>query len=68
MCLINPKLYCKYVCKDRKGNPVQHVELYKLLYGLMRSALHFCRKLRKELEDYGMIMNLHDMCVANKKT
>eukprot|EP00804_Cyclotella_cryptica_P001379 CCRYP_020622-RB/>CCRYP_020622-RB protein AED:0.48 eAED:0.48 QI:0/-1/0/1/-1/0/1/0/43 len=34
----------------------------------MRSALLFYKKLRKELEDYGMKMNPYDMCVANKDT
>eukprot|EP00804_Cyclotella_cryptica_P019804 CCRYP_009701-RB/>CCRYP_009701-RB protein AED:0.44 eAED:0.02 QI:0/-1/0/1/-1/0/1/0/320 len=34
----------------------------------MRSALLFYKKLKKELEDYGMIMNPYDMCVANKET
>ena len=41
MCMIDPKLYRKYVCKDRKGKPVLYVELYKSLYWLMRSALLF---------------------------
>ena len=68
MCMIDPKLYRKYVCKDRKGKPVLYVELYKSLYGLMRSALLFYKKLKMELEDYGMIMNPYDMCVANKET
>eukprot|EP00804_Cyclotella_cryptica_P002489 CCRYP_018085-RG/>CCRYP_018085-RG protein AED:0.29 eAED:0.29 QI:0/-1/0/1/-1/1/1/0/626 len=68
MCLIDPKLYRKHVCKDRKGQPVLYVELYKSLYGLMRSALLFYRKLRKELENYGMKMNPYDLCVANKDT
>eukprot|EP00804_Cyclotella_cryptica_P030533 CCRYP_020167-RC/>CCRYP_020167-RC protein AED:0.22 eAED:0.15 QI:0/-1/0/1/-1/0/1/0/594 len=68
MCLVEPKLYRKYVCKDKRGQPVLYVELYKSLYGLMRSALLFYRKLRKELEEYGMSMNPYDMCVANKVT
>eukprot|EP00804_Cyclotella_cryptica_P024335 CCRYP_015328-RA/>CCRYP_015328-RA protein AED:0.38 eAED:0.07 QI:0/0/0/0.66/0.5/0.33/3/0/529 len=68
MCLVEPKLYRKYVCKDKKGHPVLYVELYKSLYGLMRSALLFYRKLRRELEEYGMKMNPYDMCVANKET
>eukprot|EP00804_Cyclotella_cryptica_P030821 CCRYP_015076-RE/>CCRYP_015076-RE protein AED:0.49 eAED:0.25 QI:0/-1/0/1/-1/1/1/0/834 len=68
MCLVEPKLYRKYVCKDKRGQPVLYVELYKSLYGLMRSALLFYRKLRKELEEYGMEMNPYDMCVANKDT
>ena len=68
MCMIDPKLYRKYICKDRKGKPVLYVELYKSLYGLMRSALLFYKKLKKELEEYGMVMNPYDMCVANKET
>eukprot|EP00804_Cyclotella_cryptica_P004759 CCRYP_016242-RA/>CCRYP_016242-RA protein AED:0.40 eAED:0.39 QI:0/0/0/1/0/0/2/0/190 len=68
MCMVDPKLYRKYVCKDRRGKPVLYVELYKSLYGLMRSALLFYKKLKKELEEYGMVMNPYDMCVANKET
>eukprot|EP00804_Cyclotella_cryptica_P004105 CCRYP_019110-RA/>CCRYP_019110-RA protein AED:0.32 eAED:0.32 QI:0/0/0/1/0/0/2/0/274 len=67
MCMVDPKLYRKYVCKDRRGKPILY-ELYKSLYGLMRSALLFYKKLKKELENYGMIMNPYDMCVANKET
>eukprot|EP00804_Cyclotella_cryptica_P012627 CCRYP_016918-RB/>CCRYP_016918-RB protein AED:0.45 eAED:0.45 QI:0/-1/0/1/-1/0/1/0/80 len=48
--------------------PVLYVELYKSLYGLMRSALLFYKKLKKELEEYGMVMNPYDMCVAKKDT
>ena len=45
-----------------------YVELYKLLYGLMRSALLFYKKLREELEEYRMVLNPYDMCVGNKET
>lgn len=38
MCMIDPKLYRKYLCKDKKGKPLLYVELYKSLYGMMRSA------------------------------
>ena len=41
MVKVNPKLYRKYVCKDKRGKPVLYVELYKSMYGLMRSALYF---------------------------
>eukprot|EP00804_Cyclotella_cryptica_P009375 CCRYP_018081-RB/>CCRYP_018081-RB protein AED:0.27 eAED:0.27 QI:0/-1/0/1/-1/0/1/0/175 len=34
----------------------------------MRSALLFYKKLKRELESYGMVMNPYDMCVANKET
>lgn len=66
--MIKPKLYRKYVCKDRRGKPVLYVELYKSLYGLMWSMLLICKNLIKELEGYGMVMNPYDMCVANKDT
>ena len=45
-----------------------YIELYKSLYGLMRSALLFYKKLGKELEEYGMKINLFDMCLANMDT
>ena len=37
----------------------------KALYGLMRASLLFYRKLRKELEEYGLAVNPYDPCVAN---
>eukprot|EP00804_Cyclotella_cryptica_P011282 CCRYP_007763-RA/>CCRYP_007763-RA protein AED:0.47 eAED:0.47 QI:0/-1/0/1/-1/0/1/0/69 len=32
----------------------------------MRSALLFYKKLQKELEEYGFVMNPYNMCVGNK--
>ena len=37
-------------------------------YGLLRAAILFYRKLRKELEAYGFEINPYDPCVANKMT
>ena len=34
----------------------------------MRASLLFYRKLRKELEAYGFVVNLYDPCVANRTT
>jgi hypothetical protein len=56
------------VSKDKRGKPVLYMELYKSMYGLMRSALLFSRKLKKELLEYGFMMNPYDPCVANLKT
>jgi hypothetical protein len=53
MVQIAPQIYRKYVTVDRKGTPILYVKLQKALYRLMRASLLFCRKLRKELEDYG---------------
>ncbi len=43
-----------------------HPSLQKALYGLMRASLLFYQKLRKELEEYGFVVNPYDPCVANK--
>eukprot|EP00956_Cyclotella_meneghiniana_P042119 scaffold248363_cov77-Cyclotella_meneghiniana.AAC.2 len=66
MCQVDPKVYRRYVTKDRKGTPILYVQLYKSVYGLLRSALLFYRKLRGELEDYGFTVNPYDPCVANR--
>lgn len=66
MVRVNPKIYRRYVTKDSKGKPIMYVQLYKSVYGLLRSALLFYRKLRKELEDFGFKINPYDPCVANR--
>lgn len=68
MVKVDPKLYRKYVTKDRKWKPLLYVQLYKSLYGLMRSALLFYRKFRGELKAYGFKINPYDGCVANMET
>jgi len=37
----------------------------KALYGLLQSASLFYKKLRKDLERYGFVINPYDPCVAN---
>jgi hypothetical protein len=66
MVLIVPQIYCKHITMDKKGSPVLYVKLQKALYGLMRASLLFYRKLRKELEDFGFVVNPYNPCVANK--
>jgi hypothetical protein len=68
MCRVDPRLYRRYVTKDKKGVPTLYVQLYKSLYGLLRSALLFYRKLKKELEDFGFVINPYNPCVANRTT
>ena len=43
-----------------------YVKLTKALYGLLKSALLFYKKLRRELEEMGFEVNSYDPCVANK--
>jgi len=68
MIQIAPEVYRKYVTVDRKGMPILYVKLQKVLYGLMRASLLFYRKLRKEFEQYGLVINPYDPCVANMET
>ena len=65
MVKVDPSIYRKYISHDKNGKPVLYMQLYKSVYGLMRSALLFYRKLRGELEEYGFQVNPYDSCVAN---
>ena len=42
-----------------------YVCLYKALYGMLRAALLFYKRLRSDLEDRGFVVNPYDPCVAN---
>ena len=61
----DPKIYRKYVTIE-KGRQVLYLRLQKALYGMMKSALLFYRKLVKELKEMGFEINPYDPCVANK--
>jgi hypothetical protein len=62
---IAPNIYRKHITTNSKGRPILYVRLQKMLYGLLRSALMFYRKLRRELEADGFVVNPFDPCVAN---
>ena len=62
----DPKLYRKYVVTEN-NKPVLYVELVKALYGTLRAALSFWRKLTSKLVDWGFTINPYDWCVANKQ-
>ena len=62
----DPKLYRKYVVTEN-NRPVLYVELMKALYGTLRAALIFWRKLTAKLIEWGFTINPYDWCVANKQ-
>ena len=63
---LDPKLYRKYV-RIENGKTVLYVELLKALYGTLKAALLFRKKLSKELVvRWGFVINPYDWCVANK--
>ncbi len=61
----NPKMYRQYVVLE-KGRSVLYLQLQKGLYGMMKSALLFYRKLVSELKEMGFEINPYDPCIANK--
>ena len=66
MVQVDPKLYRKYVTANAKGKTVLYVQLEKAVYGMMKSALLFYRKLVADLVSLGYELNPYDPCVANK--
>jgi len=65
MVMVDSKLYRKYVTYDSKINTMMYVQMNKVLYGLLQSALLFYNKLRKDLEGYDFKIKPNDPCVAN---
>ena len=61
-----PNLYRKYVIEDSSGKPILYVQLQKALYGMLKSALLFYRKLVTDLTNMSFELNPYDPCVANK--
>ena len=66
MVTIAPNIYRKYITTTAKGKPVLYVQPEKALYGMMKSALLFYRKLVVDICSIGFELNPYDPCVANK--
>jgi hypothetical protein len=62
---LDPKLYRKYI-QVENGKTVLYVELKKALYGTLKAALLFWRKLSSKLVEWGFKINPYDWCVTNK--
>jgi hypothetical protein len=62
---LDPKLYRKYV-QIEKGEKVLYVQLKKALYGTLKAALLFWKKLSAKIEESGFVINPYDWCVSNK--
>ena len=60
-----PELYGSYAVKER-GTIVIYVEILKALYGLLLVAVLFYKKLLKDLQAKGFVLNKYDPCVVNK--
>ena len=58
--------YKKFTALEH-GQSVLYVKLNKALYGTLRAALLFWKKLSATLQEWGFIINPYDACVANKE-
>ena len=63
---LQPEIYRKCVTTGKNGETMLHIKLLKALYGLLKLALLFYRKLADELVDMGFEIYPYDLCVANK--
>ena len=62
---IDSNMYKQYVQLE-KGKPVLYVELRKALYGTLKAALLFWKKLSSTLQEWGFKANPYDWCIMNK--
>ena len=65
MTMVAPQTYRKYIAIEN-GQKVLYVKVHKAFYGMLKSALLFYKKLRKDLEEIGFVVNPYDACIANK--
>jgi hypothetical protein len=66
MVQVAPNLNRKYITVDRQGLATLYVKMQKAIYGLLRSAFLFYKKLVADLESIGFVLNPFDPFVANK--
>ena len=62
---LNPELYRPYIWYSKKRVPMLYVLVSEALYGMLRAALLFYRKIHSNLERMELKVNLYDPCVAN---
>ena len=66
MVQVDPTMYRKYVPYSPNGQVMLYVILIKAIYGMLRAAILFYKRLRSDLENMGFKINPYDPCVANK--
>jgi hypothetical protein len=66
MVKVAPEVYRKYIFVNKNGETVLYVKLLNALYGILKAALLFYKRLVKDLLGIGFKLNPYDPCVANK--
>ena len=65
MVKIAPHIYQKYVTVGKSGRKLLYVKLHKVLYGMLKSALLFYKKIVKDLKSVWFTINPYNPCAAN---
>ncbi len=67
MVQVDPNLYQKYIIYNKNNQALLYVKLSKAIYGLLKSALLFYKKIVADLQNYEapFVINPYDPCVAN---
>ena len=60
-----PEICIDFVCVV-KGQNVPHLECTNVIQGMLKAALPFCKKFKKDIKSKGFEMNPHDQCMANQ--
>ena len=59
-----------HICKDKvvyeNGKKFLYLHVKRAIYGMPQSGLMHYQKFRKDVEEYGFIINPYDPCAANK--
>ncbi len=66
MVKVAPNIYRKFITVNAKGKSVLYVQLEKAVYGMMKSALLFYRKLVADLTSLGFEINPYDPALPTK--
>ena len=63
---IDHKTYSRCIHTTRKGKKILYAKANKAIYGTLKAALLFWKKLKGQLEEWGFVQNEYDPCTMNK--
>ena len=61
-----PKIYRRYITYEKDRMTILYVMHQMALYGTVKAALLFYRKLVSEMKEHGFQINGYDPCIATK--
>ena len=61
---ISPQTYAEYIMYEN-GHRNLYVMMVESFYGMLVSSVLYCKKLRNDLENIGLVVNPYDICVVN---